>query len=176
MTYDKKNDCYWVHDANSISDLFNKKYKAIFALNTEGYIKWVIAYETQKNIWKYYTEFSYYENGVVSRITAYSYEAKQNVFIANFFSDGKLRSAYQYGKGNEGKYVLRRSKEAHPTWGGYTSKLYDLDGNYEHQIEWNISESYSGWSWPGNTPPQQNGYKFEVIDRFQLEKLYPLCY
>ena len=56
----------------------------------------------------------------------------------NFFSDGKLRSAYQYSRGNTGENILRKSKESHPTYGGYTCKLYDLNGNYERSIDWKI--------------------------------------
>ena len=58
----------------------------------------------------------------------------------NFFSDGKLRSAYLYDRGNGGENILRKSKESHPTYGGYTAKLYDLNGKYERTIDWSIGE------------------------------------
>lgn len=45
-----------------------------------------------------------------------------------------------YDRGNSNKIILRKSKESHPTLGGFTSKLYDLDGNYEKTIEWHIGE------------------------------------
>ena len=40
-----------------------------------------------------------------------------------------FKNAYMYGRGNSGKTILRRSKESHPTFGGFSTKLYDLDGN-----------------------------------------------
>ena len=64
--------------------------------------------------------------------------------ICHFFTDGKLRSAYQYGRGNNGKNVLRLSKESHPTFGGYTCKQYDLNGQYERSISWEIGEKPYG--------------------------------
>ena len=56
----------------------------------------------------------------------------------NFFSDGSFKNAYQYEKGNDGETILRKSKESHPTYGGFITKQYDLDGNYEKTIKWNI--------------------------------------
>jgi hypothetical protein len=58
--------------------------------------------------------------------------------VINFFSDGSFKNAYLYDKGNSGKNILRKSKEAHPTYGGFLTRLYDLDGHYEKTIEWYI--------------------------------------
>ena len=96
----------------------------------------------------YFNVLSWYSNGKMESVKTYrvlSYDQGeiqgQLELSCNFFSDGLLRSAYQYCKGNNGKYVLRRSVESHPTWGGYTGKLYDLDGNYERTIDWKVSFS-----------------------------------
>ena len=35
---------------------------------------------------------------------------------------------------------MRKSKEAHPTFGGFSIKQYDLDGNYEKMTEWSIGD------------------------------------
>jgi hypothetical protein len=37
---------------------------------------------------------------------------------------------------------LRKTKEFNPTFGGYTSKLYDLNGNFEREIKWDIGEQF----------------------------------
>ena len=107
-----------------------------FAVDGNGYRKWEIVYKDGKP--KYINEFTWYSNGIIESIKSYTYDTRKLYLSCYFFSDGKLRSAYQYGKGNNGENVIRRSKESHPTFGGYTSKLYDLNGNYERSIEWNI--------------------------------------
>jgi hypothetical protein len=81
----------------------------------------------------------------VNTINSYYYKTKKLYLSCNFFSDGKVRSAYQYASGNNGKNILRKSKESHPTLGGYTSKLYDLDGRYERDIQWKIGTDESMW-------------------------------
>lgn len=91
----------------------------------------------------YTTLYTYYSNHKASSIETRWCNGERKL-RCNFFSDGKIRSAYEYQKGNGGKMVLRRSKEAHPTYGGYTSKLYDLNGNYERSIKWDIDEKTWG--------------------------------
>lgn len=112
-----------------------------FAVDKKGYRKWEIVYKNNKP--KFINEFTWYSNGVVESIKTYSYDTKKIELSCNFFSDGKLRSAYLYGRGNSGENVLRKSKESHPTYGGYTSKLYDLNGKYERATEWRIGECKS---------------------------------
>ena len=90
-----------------------------------------------------YNLFERYPDGSLSAIKTYACGSNKPVLVCHFFSDGALRSAYRYGDGNGGKTVLRKSKEAHPTLGGYTSKQYDFDGNYERLIEWPIGEETS---------------------------------
>lgn len=107
-----------------------------FAVDNNGYRKWEIVFKNGTPT--YINEFTWYSNGIVESIKSYSYNTKKIYLSCNFFSDGKLRSAYQYGRGNTGENILRKSKESHPTFGGYTSKLYDLNGNYERSIDWDI--------------------------------------
>lgn len=114
----------------------SKKTQLEFAVDNKGYRKWEIVFKNGKPT--YINEFTWYSNGVVESIKSYSYDTKKIYLICNFFSDGKLRSAYQYGRGNTGENILRKSKESHPTFGGYTCKLYDLNGNYERSIDWEI--------------------------------------
>lgn len=132
-----------LYDDNLIYDKANKHYTCKrnntllkFAVDGNGYRMWEIVYEDGKPKYKNY--FTWYSNGVIESIKSYSYDTKNLYLHCNFFSDGKLRSAYQYGRGNNGENIIRKSKESHPTYGGYTCKLYDLNGNYERSIDWNI--------------------------------------
>ena len=114
----------------------SKKTQLEFAVDNKGCRKWEIVFKNGKPT--YFNEFTWYSNGVVESIKSYSYNTKKIYLSCNFFSDGKLRSAYQYGRGNTGENILRKSKESHPIFGGYTCKLYDLNGNYERSIDWEI--------------------------------------
>lgn len=89
----------------------------------------------------YINLITWYSNGSVESIKTYHYDTQLLYISSNFFSDGIIRSAYEYGTGNNGKTIVIKSKESHPTMGGYTSKLYDLNGNYERSIEWEFGES-----------------------------------
>lgn len=87
--------------------------------------------------------------------------------MINFYSDGSFKNAYMYGRGNSGKTILRRSKESHPTFGGFSTKLYDLDGNYEKTIDWNIGESISlfgGSGWENLSPAVLDLKKFKIVE------------
>ena len=86
----------------------------------------------------YINVLSWYSNGEIQSIRSYHYDTKLIYLSINFFSDGSFKNAYQYEKGNDGETILRKSKEAHPTYGGFITKQYDLDGNYEKAIKWNI--------------------------------------
>ena len=108
----------------------------VFAVDDNGYRTWERVFEDGTPT--YVNQFTWYSNGAVESIKSYSYDTREIFLSCNFFSDGELRSAYQYGRGNTGKNILRKSKESHPTSGGYTSKLYDLNGNYERSIDWEI--------------------------------------
>ena len=130
ITYDKANKRYTCRYSDS------KKTQLEFAVDNKGYRKWEIVYMNGRPT--YINEYTWYSNGVVESINSYSYDTKKIYLSCNFFSDGKLRSAYQYGRGNTGENILRKSKESHPTFGGYTCKLYDLNGNYERSIDWGI--------------------------------------
>ena len=90
---------------------------------------------------QYINVITYYSNGYVESVKSYHYDTSILYTSCNFFSDGIVRSAYEYGIGNNGKVIAIKSKEAHPTIGGYTCKLYDLNGNYERSIEWSFGES-----------------------------------
>ena len=102
-----------------------------------------LVYETndkEEMIPAYYTQYEWYDNGVVEHIRSYEYNTNYPIMSMHFFSDGKLRSAYRYGVDKNGKVILRKSKESHPNYGYYTSKLYDLNGQFERVIEWDIGE------------------------------------
>ena len=134
-----------------------------FAVDDKGYRKWEKVFE--KGTPTYINEFTWYSNGVVKSIKSYTYDTKQIYLACNFFSDGKLRSAYQYSIGNNGKNILRKSKESHPTLGGYTCKLYDLDGNYERSIDWDIG---FGWSLFGGFHQQKMAPDPLEFDKLEL--------
>lgn len=89
---------------------------------------------------EYINVLTWYSNGEIQSIKSYHYDTKQIYLVINFFSDGSFKNAYQYEIGNDGKTILRKSKEAHPTYGGFVTKQYDLDGNYEKTIKWGIGE------------------------------------
>lgn len=108
----------------------------VFAIDNKGYRKWEIVYNDGKPT--YINEYAWYSNGVVESIKSYLYNTKNIYLSCYFFSDGKLRSAYLFGRGNTGQNIMRKSKESHPTFGDYTCKLYDLNGNYERSIDWKI--------------------------------------
>lgn len=153
ITYDKTNKHYFCKYGTII--------KFEFAVDNNGYRKWEIVYG-DNNQPEYINEFKWYSNGEIESIKSYYYSTKLIYLSCNFFSDGKLRSAYQYGPSNSGKNILRKSKEAHPTMNYYTSKLYDLNGNYERSIEWNIGE---GWL---------SSYKNVAPARLEFDKLIPV--
>lgn len=109
-----------------------------FAVDSKGCHKWEVVYDNNQPM--YINEFSWYSNGEIESLKSYNYSTKKLYLSCNFFSDGKLRSAFQYGQGNSGENIIRKSKESHPTSGRYTSNLYDLNGNYERSIEWNVGK------------------------------------
>lgn len=89
---------------------------------------------------KYRNKLTWYSNGEVQSIKSYHYATNEIYLVINFFSDGSFKNAYKYEKGNNGNLILRKSKEAHPTFGGFSIKQYDLDGNYEKMTEWSIGD------------------------------------
>lgn len=112
-----------------------------FKVDNKGqHIVETIYSNTENNKPKYINILTYYSNGKVQSIKSYHYDSRQIYLVVNFFSDGIIKNAYMYDRGNSNKIILRKSKESHPTLGGFTSKLYDLDGNYEKTIEWHIGE------------------------------------
>lgn len=130
IIYDTTKKCYICRYRDS------KETQLEFAVDNKGYRKWEIVFKNGAPT--YINDFTWYSNGVIESIKSYSYDTKKIYLSCNFFSDGKLRSAYQYGRGNTGENLLRKSKESHPTFRGYTCKLYDLNGAYERSIDWNI--------------------------------------
>lgn len=137
ITYDKTNKRYFCkYDKSS-------KYDLVFAVNEKGWRKWEVVYKNGTPT--YLNEYTWYSNGIVESIKSYHYTTKKIYLACYFFSDGKLRSAYQYERGNSRENILRKSKESHPTLGGYSCKLYDLNGNYERSIEWKIGTGESLW-------------------------------
>ena len=137
-----------------------KEIELEFAVDNKGLRKWEIVYGDNHKP-EFINEFTWYSNGVIESIKSYNYKTKKIYLSCNFFSDGSLKSAYQYGLGNSGENILRKSKESHPTYGGYTCKLYDLNGKYERSIRWDIGDSSYGGS--AMTP-----------SKFNFEKLKPI--
>lgn len=137
ITFDKAKQQYTFD--NSYEDKHSYRGRIIFAVDKTGYRKWEIVYQNNKP--KYRNEYTWYVNGKIESIKSFDYNTKKILLSCHFFSDGKLRSAYKYGIGNSGKNVLRKSKESHPTFGGYSCKQYDLDGQYERSINWDIGQA-----------------------------------
>lgn len=129
LSYDKIQKSY----TYSISH----KPKLIFAIDNNNHRKWEITYSENYEP-QYRNEYTWYANGFIESVKSYDYNTKELILACYFFSDGELRSAYRYEKGNSGKNILRKSKESHPTLRGYTCKLYDLNGQYERSIDWGI--------------------------------------
>lgn len=113
----------------------------IFAVDDKGLRKYEIVLNDGKAT--YINKFTWYTNGVIESILTYTYDTRKLYLSCHFFSDGKLKSAHQYGPGNTGDNVLRKSKVADTSFDGYTSRLYDLNGNYERDIKWGIGEGES---------------------------------
>ncbi|MDE5858675.1 MAG: hypothetical protein K2H32_10035 [Muribaculaceae bacterium] len=147
ITYDKARKRY------TCNHKYTNEIKLEFAIDNKGHREWEIVYDKGKP--KYLNVFTWYSNGIIESIKSYLYDSETLYLSCNFFSDGKIRSAYQYGKGNYGRNVIRKSKESHPTYGGYTCKLYDLNGDYERTIEWGIGigESLFGGSYNKKMAP-----------------------
>lgn len=136
ITYDKTKkqySCRWKR----------KQIELEFAVDDKGLRKWEIVYGDNDKP-EFINEFTWYSNGEIESIKSYNFNTKKIYLSCNFFSDGTIRSAYQYGPGNSGENILRKSKESHPTYGGFTCKLYDLNGQYERSIRWEIGESIYG--------------------------------
>ncbi len=158
IVYDKARNQYIVKDDNG------KETKIVFTIDNKGYHNWEIIYYNGSP--EYFNEFKWYPNGVIQSIKTYNYATKKIYLSLNFFSDGKLRSAYQYGLSNTGEVILRKSKESNPTFGGYTCKLFDLNGNYERSIEWNIGigKDFYGGTYEKKMTP----------NKFIISKLEPI--
>ena len=148
---------------NKTRKLYTCRYKPTediqlqFAVDDKGFRKWEVIYGYH-NKPEFLNRFTWYSNGEIESIKSYHYATKKIYLSCYFFSDGNLRSAYLYGKDRKGEPILRKSKEAHPTLSGYTCKLYDLNGNYERSIDWEIGK----WIW-GMAP-----------DRIDVNKLKPI--
>ncbi|MBR4729859.1 MAG: energy transducer TonB [Prevotella sp.] len=155
LTYDKtkkRYSCKYNNDAKIIIE---------FAVDNKGLRKWEIVYD-KNNKPEFINEFTWYSNGIIESVKSYYYRTKKIYLSCNFFSDGTLRSAYQYGPGNSGENILRKSKESHPTYGGFTCKLYDLNGQYERSIRWSIGEALLG------------GSRQYTLSKFDFDKLKPI--
>ena len=179
MTYDKKNDTYRWHDTNNCNEVSDdSNIQCIFAINPNGSRKFEIVYEDPSSpmassnyVPKYINEYTWYSDGSIEKIKCFDYYTQQIILVCNFFTDGTLRSAYRYRIGNNGNVVLSKSKEAHPTWGGYECKQYDLNGNYERSTSWEIGESYGFFGNSMRMAPKSLDLSecFEEIDRFDCK-------
>ena len=150
LIYRKDKKCYYLlRGSDDNPKVYDKRGSRIYSLGDKFSII-VVAYTDDEGrhleevvlnngVPDYITRYKYYSNHKMSSIKT-QWLNEEKILKCNFFSDGLLRSAYEYQIGNGDKMVLRRSKEAHPSFGGYTSKLYDLNGNYERLINWDIGE------------------------------------
>ena len=111
-----------------------------FSVDKNGVRQWEVLYKNNKPVFR--NIYSWYPNGEMESIKSYYVDTNKLYLSCNFFSDGKIKSAYQYGKSRNGETVLRKTKEFNPTFGRYTSKLYDLNGNFEREIKWDIGEQF----------------------------------
>lgn len=106
-------------------------------LNTQGEHVSDILFDKNGNP-EYKVSYFWYLNDKLSKYTVYSYQKKHNIFLVNFYTDGKLKSAYNYCCGNGGKWITRMSKIADPSNDYYSIRQYDFDGNYERDTNWTI--------------------------------------
>lgn len=183
MTYDKKNDTYRWHNTNNCNEVSDdSNIQCIFAINPNGSRKFEIVYDDPlspmassnyvPNVPIYINEYTWYSDGSIEKIKCFDYNTQNIILVCNFFTDGTLRSAYRYRIGNNGNIVLSKSKEAHPTWGGYECKQYDLNGNYERSTSWDIGESsfgFFGSTWKMAPSPLDISNDFEEVDRFDCK-------
>ena len=132
LLYDKKTERFAGIDEYKGEEIID------FEFIVDDYGRHIEEIVYEDNIPKYKNKLTWYSNGILQSIKSYHYDTNEIYLVINFFSDGSLKNAYEYAKGNFGKNILRRSKEAHPTFGGFLTRLYDLDGNYEKTIEWYI--------------------------------------
>lgn len=171
MTYNRENGTYIWHHAYECTELLDdSNIICIFAINPNGSRKYDIVYEN--HVPKYINEYTWYSDGSIEKIKSFDYNTQNIILVCNFFTDGTLRSAYRYRIGNNGNIVLSKSKEAHPTWGGYECKQYDLNGNYERSTSWDIGESsfgFFGSTWKMAPSPLDISNDFEEVDRFDCK-------
>lgn len=101
-----------------------------------------IVYNYYNHTPEYINHFELYSNGEVKTIRTYHYDSGMLYLVINCYSDGTLKSAYRYGIGNNGRNIVRRSKE----WDNdrfykdFRTVQYDLDGKFERMIDWRIGE------------------------------------
>ena len=136
ILHDKKNNVYICRSREDAEDVY-------LEVKVDGSGKHIQEIVYESGVPTYINVFTWYSNGVIESIKSYSYDTKLIYLSCNFFSDGSIRSAYKYGPGNNGDNILRKSKESHPTYGGYTSRLYDLNGDFERSVTWEIGEEMS---------------------------------
>lgn len=135
LLYSKETNTY------SVKDRDNKTVLEIKIDNSGRHVEEII-YDWKETP-KYVNVIESYPDGTAKTIRTYHYDSKELYLGFNYFSDGALRSAYEYRFNDDKKPMLVRSKESHPSFtNSYTCKLYDLNGNYERTINWGIGESY----------------------------------
>ena len=163
ITYDIKKGIYRCMDKNG-------EIKLDLTVDSEfHHLKEVVYREGQP---KYTNIFTWYSNGKVESIRTYEYDSNRLCFFVTFFTNGHLKSAYEYEIVNGGENVLRKSKEYSASRSKYVSKSYDLNGNYEQNIEWRIGEAklwiYFPYDWEW-VPDELKSYSFILyLNSFEL--------
>lgn len=136
IVYCKETDFY------SIKNKFNETVLEVKIDKNGRHVEEII-FDTDNNP-KYINFIKSNPDGKAETIRTYHYDTKELYLVLNYFSDGALRSAYEYRFNEDKKPVVVRSKESHPSFtNSYTCKLYDFNGNYERTINWGIGESHS---------------------------------
>lgn len=135
IVYDKDEHAYYCYD-----NIESKTLKLMISVDENGNRLQDIVYNSSPSQPFIKNVFELYPDGNVKKLQSFLLPNTKPSLVLNYYSDGALRSAYLYGKGYSNSFVLRKSKESHPTIGGYTSKQYDFNGNYERNINWDIEE------------------------------------
>lgn len=165
LIYDKERRRYICCDTKNIAD---GKIYLEFQVDKQGRHTKELVYEASKPV--FINIIDWHSNGELKSVRSYHYDTRQIYLSLNFFSDGSLKNAYKYGIGNSGENILRMSKESHPTLGGFTTLLYDLDGDYERTMAWDIGEEDFLWGRTRMAPSRLNIEGLQPLDVSQKDE------
>lgn len=165
LIYDKERHKYICCNTKNIAD---GKIYLEFQVDKQGRHTTELVYEASKPA--YINVIDWHSNGELKSIRSYHYDTREIYLSLNFFSDGSLKNAYKYGIGNSGENILRMSKESHPTLDSFTTLLYDLDGNYERTVDWDIGKDDFLWGRTRMEPSRLNIEGLQPVDVSQTDE------